>query len=56
MLPEESMKFHNPIIHNAFGVDLGTRTGFSDIGATILDVFGVNEGIAGESFLKEITK
>ena len=36
------------------GVNLGTRTGFSDIGATILDIFGVNEGIAGESFLKEI--
>ncbi len=36
------------------GVELGTRTGFSDIGATVLDYFGVNEGIAGESFLKEI--
>ena len=38
------------------GVDLGTRGGFSDIGATILDIFGENEGIAGKSFLDEITE
>jgi phosphopentomutase len=37
------------------GVDLGTRMCFGDIGSTILDIFGVNEGIAGESFLKEIS-
>ncbi|MCR5684884.1 MAG: phosphopentomutase [Lachnospiraceae bacterium] len=36
------------------GVDLGTRTGFSDIGATVLDYFGIKGGIDGESFLGEI--
>jgi len=36
------------------GVYLGTRNGFSDIGATVLDYFGENQGIAGESFLGEI--
>lgn len=36
------------------GVNLGTRKCFSDIGATILDYFGINSGIAGESMLKEI--
>jgi phosphopentomutase len=36
--------------------NLGTRNSFADIGATILEYFGLptNE-IAGESFLKEIT-
>ncbi len=36
------------------GVNLGTRTSFSDIGATILDYFGELESIEGESFLSEI--
>lgn len=36
------------------GVELGTRECFSDIGKTILEYFGITEGIAGESFLKEI--
>ena len=36
------------------GVNLGTRSSFSDIGATILDYFGQKITIAGESFLKEI--
>ncbi len=38
------------------GVNLGTRRSFSDIGATILEYFGCEGGIAGESFLKEILK
>ncbi len=38
------------------GVNLGTRTGFSDIGATVLDYFGINSGIAGESFLSEVVE
>lgn len=36
------------------GQYLGTRNSFSDIGATVLDYFGVNKGIEGKSFLKEI--
>lgn len=32
------------------GVDLGTRPSFSDIGQTILDIFGIKGGIQGESF------
>lgn len=36
------------------GVNLGTRSGFSDIGATVLDYFGINSGIEGSSFLCEI--
>ena len=36
------------------GVNLGTRSSFADIGRTILDYFGISEGIAGESFLNEI--
>ena len=38
------------------GVNLGTRRSFSDIGATILEYFDCEGGIAGESFLKEILK
>lgn len=38
------------------GVNLGTRTSFADIGATILDYFGCEGEIAGESFLKQILK
>lgn len=36
------------------GQYLGTRDTFADIGATILDYFGINSGIAGTSMLKEI--
>ncbi len=37
------------------GVDLGTREGFSDIAATVLDALGVEqEGIAGKSFWGEV--
>lgn len=36
------------------GVNLGTRSSFADIGATILDYFGCDEKIAGESFLNQI--
>lgn len=35
------------------GVSLGTRSSFADIGKTILDIFGVDGNIAGESFWKE---
>ena len=38
------------------GVNLGTRRSFADIGATILEYFGCNGEIAGESFLKDILK
>ncbi len=37
------------------GVNLGTRASFSDIGATVLDYFGVpQKDTSGESFLKEV--
>ena len=36
------------------GVDLGTRSCFADIGATVLDYFGINSGIEGSSFLGDI--
>ncbi len=36
--------------------NLGTRGSFADIGKTIAEIFGINEGIAGKSFLKEITE
>lgn len=32
------------------GVDLGTRSSFADIGATILDFFGIKDKISGTSF------
>lgn len=35
-------------------VNLGTRSGFGDIGATVLDALGANGNIRGTSFLKEI--
>lgn len=38
------------------GVNLGTRTTFADIAATILDYFNVSADIAGKSFLQEISK
>lgn len=36
-------------------LDLGTRTSFADIAATILDVFGLPP-ISGQSFLEEIRR
>ena len=38
------------------GVNLGTRCGFYDIGATILEYLGLENNIDGKSFLKEILK
>ena len=39
------------------GVNLGTRTTFADIGATVLEWLGLSsEGVYGTAFLKEITK
>ena len=39
------------------GVNLGTRDSFADIGATVLEWFGLpTEAIFGKSFLKEIVK
>lgn len=38
------------------GVNLGTRNGFSDIGATILDIFKIKNTAEGDSFLKEVIK
>ena len=37
------------------GVDLGTRTTFADLGATVADVFGVTAPSHGRSFLQELT-
>ena len=36
------------------GTNIGTRSGFADIGKTILDYFGLKNDISGESFLTEI--
>lgn len=36
-------------------VNLGTRETFSDIGKTILDLFGIKSNISGNSFLNSIT-
>lgn len=38
------------------GVNLGTRKTFADIGATVLEYFGIQKKVAGTSFLKEILK
>lgn len=38
------------------GVNLGTRTSFADIAASILEYFGVSQKTKGQSFLKEIIK
>ena len=39
------------------GVDLGTRASFADIGATILEAFGIDDGgIAGESFYSTVKR
>ena len=36
------------------GIDLGTRTSFADIGATVLDYFGIStDAISGESMLEK---
>ncbi len=42
--------------HIKKGVNLGTRDSFADIGASILDYFGIKDGIQGTSFLGEITE
>lgn len=39
------------------GVNLGTRTSFADISATVLEYFGVDQaGTSGQSFLKQVKK
>ena len=38
------------------GVNLGTRKTFSDIAATILDIFGIDYRLDGTSFKEEILK
>ena len=38
------------------GVNLGTRTTFADIGATMLDYLGVDGATGGESFLSQILR
>lgn len=49
---------HIPVLvygkHVKSGVNLGTRTGFGDIGATVLDLLGLPIEIEGKSFRKEI--
>lgn len=40
--------------HIKAGINLGTRPTFADIGATVLDYFGVKKEIEGTSLLKEI--
>ena len=43
--------------HIKQGVDLGTRDSFADIGATVLEWFGVTDTeVFGKSFLGEIKK
>lgn len=42
--------------HVKAGVNLGTQPTFSDIGATILDYFGIERKIQGTSHLKEFLK
>ncbi len=36
------------------GINLGTRASFADIAATVLDIFGFSETLAGESFYSQI--
>lgn len=38
------------------GVNLGIRSCFGDIGATILDYFNIKDNLLGKSFLKEVLK
>ena len=40
---------------SAVGKDLGVRKSFADVGKTIAEFFGVQNSLAGESFLKEIS-
>ena len=42
--------------HIKAGTNLGTRKSFADIGRTVLDYFGLKNGIAGESFLGGILR
>ena len=42
--------------HIKAGTNLGPRKSFADIGRTVLDYFGLKNGIAGESFLGEILR
>lgn len=37
------------------GADIGTRGSFADTGATVLEWFGISGGIAGNSYLAELT-
>lgn len=41
---------------NVAPVNLGTRLGFGDIAATVLELLGVDAAVDGESFAKAITK
>jgi phosphopentomutase len=36
------------------GIDLGIRSTFSDIGATVLDLFGIGPLVKGRSFVDMI--
>lgn len=38
------------------GVNLGTRSSYADIAATVLDIFGISKGVEGESFWNIIRK
>lgn len=38
------------------GVSIGTRGTFADIAATVLDMFGIPEGLDGESFWELVRK
>ncbi len=38
------------------GTDLGTRESFADVGATVLEYLGIENGLAGRSFLSEVTE
>ena len=38
------------------GINLGTRDSYADIAATILDIFGVEKSVAGESFWNIVKK
>jgi phosphopentomutase len=40
---------------NAAGVDLGIRSTYADVAATVCDGLGIPSPIAGTSFLKDIT-
>lgn len=38
------------------GVNLGTRSTFADVAATVLDYFGIEGDVAGSSFLEEVLR